>query len=116
MVAAVQVPWHVPEMEPGTSRADIKHRLALLKIVLADRWATSKQIAEAIGIGYKNYNSVEKSGALSTQIALALVQHVPGLTLDWLWRGREEGLSVDLARKLDQAKRGVPVTRNRVRP
>jgi hypothetical protein len=113
MVARLQIPWHVPEMEPGTSKADIKHRLALLKIALADRWATSKQIAEAIGIGYKNYNSVEKSGALSTQIALALVQHVPGLTLDWLWRGREEGLSVDLARKIDQAKRALPAIRVR---
>ena len=36
-----------------------------------------------------------------------LVLAIPGLTTDWLWLSREDGLSVRLQRELTEAKKAV---------
>lgn len=48
-------------------------------------------------------SNYENGVPLSRNAAIMLVRKVPGLTTDWLFLGREEGLSVDLRRRLRKA-------------
>jgi hypothetical protein len=63
-------------------------------------YTTSNAFAAFLGIGYQRWNHVENGHPLAREIALLLVQKVPGLTLDWLYLGRTEGLPIALARAL----------------
>jgi hypothetical protein len=56
-----------------------------------------------MGIEVKRWNNFERGSPLSKEIAFVLVTKIPGLTLDWLWRGVEDGLSVKLQRELTEA-------------
>jgi hypothetical protein len=44
---------------------------------------------------------VEHGAPLSKQLAFQLVRKISGLTLDWLFYGRIDGLSIELAHRLD---------------
>jgi hypothetical protein len=49
------------------------------------------------------YSNFENGYPLPRDAAISLVMLVPGLTTDWLFMGREAGLSVDLRRRLREA-------------
>ena len=49
------------------------------------------------------YSNYENGYPLTRDAAITLTMRVPGLTTDWLLMGREEGLSVELSRRLRQA-------------
>ncbi len=76
-------------------------RLITLRYLVAGDNQTT--FAQQMGIEVKRWNNVERGLPLSKGIALTLVQKVPGLTLDWLFRGVENGLPVQLQRELTDA-------------
>lgn len=59
--------------------------------------------ARRLDISLARWNNFERGSPLSHQIAVKLVRLVPGLTLDWLYLGKTDGLTVDLARRLETA-------------
>lgn len=48
----------------------------------------------------KRWYNVESGFPLSKELAFILVQRIPGLTTDWLWFGKSDGLPIQLARRL----------------
>lgn len=66
----------------------------------ADR-GSAKRFAARLNISETAWNNYE-TGASPPGIAnaLILVQHFPGLTLDWIYRGTFEGMTYDLVGKL----------------
>jgi len=54
-------------------------------------------------MGQAQLSNYENGIPLSRDAAIKLATRVPGLTTDWLFMGREAGLSVDLRRRLREA-------------
>jgi hypothetical protein len=79
-----------------------------LKAIRAVAETDHKQFVGRLGIGLADWNSYEGARMLlSPQVAAKLVQHVPGLTLDWIYLGRTNGLDADLHGKLAKAEEGA---------
>lgn len=73
-------------------------RLKLLRETLG--YSTATAFAEFLGLGITRYHPFEKSVPLSRDVAFRVVQKIPGMTLDWLYFGKPEGLPLELARRL----------------
>lgn len=73
-------------------------RIRLLWDVLG--YPTQAVYAEKLGISAQRLNNLLQGAPLSKDVAFKLVNLVPGLTLDWLWFGKTNGLSFHLAEKL----------------
>lgn len=58
--------------------------------------------AAFLGIGQQRWANFENGYPLSREIIFRLVQSVPGLTSDWLYFGKSDGLPLDLARRLGE--------------
>ncbi len=79
-----------------------------LKAIRAVAEVEHKQFVGRLGIGLADWNSYEGARMLlSPHVAAKLVEHVPGLTLDWIYLGRSNGLDEDLHRKLAAAETGA---------
>ena len=61
--------------------------------------------AEFRGIERGRWNNVECGAPLGKEMALRIVRKFPGVTLDWLFLGRSEGLTVEMARALSEPSR-----------
>ncbi len=62
---------------------------------------TAISFAIFLQIGPQRWWNVENGMGLSTELALIVVRRCPGITLDWLHRGDDAGLSLGMARKLN---------------
>ena len=62
------------------------------------------QFAEWLGIEYPRWNNFERGFPLPANVAMLLCDKVPGLTLDYLYRGRIEGMHYDLVERLREAE------------
>ena len=51
-------------------------------------------------------NNIECGAPLSKEMALRIVRKFPGVTLDWLFLGRTEGLTAEMARALSELSKG----------
>lgn len=85
--------------------AEASRRLIALRQLRAGE--NQALFAAQIGIEYKRWNNFERGKPLSKDVAFRLVRIVPGLTLDWLFLGKEEGLPVSLQRELAAALAAV---------
>lgn len=63
---------------------------------------TGTAFAAFLGVSPQRWNNVEIGVPLGNQMAFILVQKIPGLTLDWLYFGKPDGLPLALARKLEE--------------
>ena len=62
--------------------------------------------AEFLGVERGRWNNVECGAPLGKEMALRIVRKYPGVTLDWLFLGRPEGLTVEMARVLSEPSKG----------
>ena len=62
--------------------------------------------AALLGYSPQRWGNVENGVPLSRDVAFKLVQIVPGLTLDWLYFGKPDGLPMELARRLGELPPG----------
>jgi hypothetical protein len=62
--------------------------------------------AEFLCIERGRWNNVECGVPLSKNMALRIVRKFPGVTLDWLFLGRTEGLTAEMARALSEPSKG----------
>ena len=84
-----------------SENAAVARRLAILRLAVAGENQTA--FAKRLGIEVKRWNNFERNSPLSKEIALLLVSKCPGMTLDWLFLGKEDGLPVKLQRELAEA-------------
>jgi hypothetical protein len=88
--------------------AAIARRLRILRYYITGNESGSRQrFAARVGIEYKRWNNFERGLPFNRDVAIHLVRAVPGLTLDWLYLGREDGLPIKLQRELAEAGKAV---------
>lgn len=85
--------------ETGGAESEVARRLKTLRAL---KGLSGPKFAEWLDIEYPRWNNFERGYPLPTSIALELCRRVPGLTLDWIYRGRPEGLTLDLADRLGE--------------
>ena len=90
------------EAETGGKNSPIARRLRVLRKAEADTrpvvWA------RRVGWSISQLSNYESGTPLSKNAAIGLAKLIPGLTTDWLFLGREQGLSVDLLRRIEAAE------------
>lgn len=57
-------------------------------------------LAGRLGLSPQRWSNFLNGKPLNREVAIKLVQVVPGLTLDWIYLGKFDGLTVALAQKL----------------
>lgn len=62
--------------------------------------------AALLDLSAPRWNNIEQGLPMSRDIAFRLVRKVPGLTLDWLYFGKPDGLPMELARRLGELPPG----------
>jgi hypothetical protein len=77
---------------------DQSDRLKRLRKMLG--YETAAAFSVFLELGYTTYHPFEKGQLLSRDAAFRLVRKIPGLTLDWLYFGKPDGLPLELARRL----------------
>jgi transcriptional regulator with XRE-family HTH domain len=65
---------------------------------------TAKEFADMLDVSPSRYGNVEAGLSLAIELALTIVRMVPGCSLDWLYYGKEDGLSVGLWNRLADAR------------
>ena len=65
-----------------------------------------QKFAELLNVERGRWNNIECGAPLSKEMALRIVRKFPGVTLDWLFLGRTEGLTVEMARALSEPSKG----------
>jgi hypothetical protein len=84
---------------------DVAVRCRALRVAFeGDEHGAQAQFAKRIGVEITSWNNVENSFALSRTLAFRLVEVFPGLSLDWLYYGRLDGLSVKMFELLDAGR------------
>jgi hypothetical protein len=78
--------------------AAVSHRLKVLRHFVSG--GNQSKFAADMGIEVRRWNNFERKFPLPRDVALLLCSKVPGLTLDWIYRGVEDGLPVGLQREL----------------
>jgi len=68
------------------------------------------RFAARIGIEYKRWNNFERGYSLPRDMGTHLVKAIPGLTLDWIYLNREDGLPIRLQRDLEEAEKAVTLS------
>ncbi len=74
----------------------------LVRLRNAMGYPTASAFAAFLKISQQRWANFENGFPLSREIIFLLVQSVPGLTSDWLYFGKPDGLSLDLARRLGE--------------
>lgn len=83
---------------PVQSVAD---RLRLLQAKIeGEGYGASARMAKRLGIKQPRWHNILSGSRLSLDVALQIVQRIPGVSLDWLYRGRPEGLTYELGGRL----------------
>jgi DNA-binding XRE family transcriptional regulator len=86
------------DRETGGPESEVAQRLRMLREM---KGISGPKFAEWLDVEYPRWNNWERGYPLPAPIALRLCRRFPGITLDWIYRGRLEGLTVDFASKLD---------------
>lgn len=71
---------------------------------LAEGFENSAHFASRVGLGATAYSQYENGVRLSLDAAIKIADRVPGLTTDFLVRGREEGMPAELRRRIEAVK------------
>jgi transcriptional regulator with XRE-family HTH domain len=71
---------------------------------LAEGFDNSAQFASHVGLGTTAYSQYENGVRLSLDAAIKIANRVPGLTTDFLVRGREEGMPAELRRRIEAVR------------
>ena len=80
---------------------DLAERLQIIRIYSGSPNQTA--FAARFGFEIKSWNNYERGFSLPSWAAIQLVQKFPGLTLDWIYLGKEDGLPGRLRAELAEA-------------
>jgi hypothetical protein len=96
------------------SNESIASRLKLLRKAVSEG-DNQTAFAARVGVELKRWNNFERGKPLSKEIAILLVQRIPGLTLDWLYLGKADSLPGVLRNELEEAGKATSVAEGRGR-
>ncbi|MBR0855452.1 hypothetical protein [Bradyrhizobium liaoningense] len=88
----------VAPVEQLDGLAKQSERLKQLRKTLG--YSTASAFSNFLELGYTTYHPFEKGQPLSREAAFRIVRKIPGITLDWLYFGKPDGLPLELARRL----------------
>lgn len=100
--------------EPEKIDFDTAERLRILRVY--SRSPNQTAFAARYGFELKSWNNYERGFSLPSWAAIQLVQKFPGLTLDWIYLGKEDGLPGRLREELEEARANMseaPTARRR---
>lgn len=89
----------------------IGRRLRHLRKSLGYEYAST--FARSLGIQDNRWTNLENGFPLSKEIAFLLVRKISGLSLDWLYYGKTDGLSERLSQRLGAFPAAAPPTPSR---
>lgn len=89
--------------ESGGKASPTARRIRLLRE--AEQYPTATAFATKLGITVSRLSNLENGYPLSHDVADRLVRAVPGMSLDWLYYGKEDALPVALRQRLQEALR-----------
>lgn len=96
------------KMEPMQKRDPLRWRSPesqrLRWVRLAEGYENSALFASRVGINATAYSQYENGVRLSRDAAVKIANRIPGLTTDYLIRGREEGMPAELRRRIEGAR------------
>ncbi len=69
--------------------------------------------AAFLGIPSSRWNNLENGFPLSKEVAFLLVRRISGLSLDWLWFGKTDGLSYRIGHRLGEFPERQPTPSRR---
>ena len=97
-----QQPYRPPSVAGFTKPKDMAsaQRMRALRAYMG--YDQSKKFAEFLGVGVGSYNQIENGGPISKAMAFAMCKKIPGMTLDWVWLGKNDKLPHDIAIKLEK--------------
>jgi transcriptional regulator with XRE-family HTH domain len=70
----------------------------------AEGFENSALFAKRVGLSPTAYSQYENGIRLSLDAAIKIANRVPGLTTDYLVRGREEGMPAELRKRIEEAR------------
>lgn len=87
----------------GMEHAQVSERMRQLREAIegADK-GSALRFSRRMDITDTRWNNVERGHPLSRDLAILLVQKIPGLSLDWIYFGKTDALTVSLAEKLGE--------------
>lgn len=99
-----------------TVNEDVSERLRVLRVML-DK-GTQQEMADFLGVEFNRYNNVERGHPLGHDLAVRICRKVPGMTLDWLYFDKPDGLPLHLSTRIAEARSVVarPSKRRRAAP
>lgn len=65
---------------------------------------TGLQMADRLGISYPRYKNYEYGFSLPAKIGLQVCRQFPGVTLEWLYRGRTTAMDKKFAMELQRVQ------------
>lgn len=89
----------------------VGRRLRHLRQALGYRHANT--FAAWLGIPSSRWNNLENGYPLSKEVAFLLVRKISGLSLDWLYFGRTDALSMRIGRRLGEFAEEPPTPSRR---
>jgi transcriptional regulator with XRE-family HTH domain len=98
------------ELETSVSLRPEKHRASAERMLrLRNTFGlTQAAFAKEFGFTTRQWSNYENGRPVGHTAAMQLIEKIPGLSLDWIYRGRIEGLSVAMAVALGER---LPQTR-----
>ena len=72
----------------------------LKRLRVSHGYPTATAFAAFLDIGVTRYSAFENGSPISRDVVFRLVQKIPGLTSDWLYFDKADGLPMELARRL----------------
>lgn len=98
--------WSEPMANAGSDNdKDVALRCRVLTRLYGK--GSSQKFADEIGVGLTRWSNIENSGKLSLDMARRIIRKWPKVSLDWLWRGLDDGLSHQNSEELSQLYREV---------
>lgn len=86
----------------------VSKRLRILRHhVVGGGHGSQTRFVAMLNIEHSRWSNLERGFPLARDMAIKLVQAVPGLSLDWLYLGRPDGMSSVLQRELLEAEKAV---------
>jgi hypothetical protein len=88
--------------QSGGKFSPMAQRLRLIR--LAEGETNSSKWAKRMGWTLPQLSNYENGVLISRDAAIRMADQVPGLTTDYILRGKMDGMTVDLQRRLEEAE------------
>jgi hypothetical protein len=102
----VQISGAMTKREKHAAPSPMAARMRRLRRVMeGDDHGAMTRFCDRLEIGLPRWHAVENGAQVSFALADILMRHFPGLSLDWIYYGRTEGMTVAMAERLGEVPR-----------